>query len=591
MNARRRIVAAVTVCLLLAGAEFARRTTDGNAGLPEMARRLYRKWQAGRLAAVYAAQIPDGSVPVTVAVRIDTQADRQAISPLIYGMASAPADYLADLRLGLNRWGGNGKTRYNWAHGTATSAARDWRWANRPTGTPGLPPGPSAAADDFIRTTHASAATALITVPAIGWVARDADNRTTSLNVPRESGPPIAAADGPIAGYDPTENRRRTSLPSLARKGRPFADPPSPGEPAVYQDEWVYHLTRRLGRADRGGVKFYAIDNEPDLWDVTHTDIHPARMGYDDLLAKFLEYASAVKAVDPTAQVTGPVSWGWTGYFYSPQDRGADKYRTAADRRRHGGEPFLLWFLKQVRAHDQRARTRTLDVLDVHYYPQGQGLYQSSLDRDAPARRLRATRSLWDPSYPDESWIGEPVRLVPRLKEWIAAGYPGTKIGITEWNFGADGDINGALAVAEALGVYGREGVFLANYWAAPAKGSPGYLAFKLFRNADGRGSGFGDTACRATSANADQVSCFAATDTASGELALVLINKLPRATATVPVTIQGRLTGSSARIWRLAADQPRALLAGTGPAARDGVMTFSLPPSSVTLARIPVAR
>ncbi len=64
------------------------------------------------------------------------------------------------------------------------------------------------------------------------------------------------------------------------------------------------------------------MDNEPDLWDSTHTDVHPARMGDDDLLRTFLDYAAAVKAVDPDAQVTGPVSWGWTGYEYSPLDRG-----------------------------------------------------------------------------------------------------------------------------------------------------------------------------------------------------------------------------------------------------------------------------
>src|SRR4029450_12926784 len=100
--------------------------------------------------------------------------------------------------------------------------------------------------------------------------------------------------------------------------------------------------------------------------------------------------------------------------------------------------------------------------------PQGKGLYPGRVDADANARRLRATRALWDPTYTDESWIAEPVQLLPRLKEWIAAGYPGTKIGISEWNFGVDSDINGALAIADALGIYGREEVYMANYWAYP---------------------------------------------------------------------------------------------------------------------------
>ena len=49
--------------------------------------------------------------------------------------------------------------------------------------------------------------------------------------------------------------------------------------------------------------------------------------------------------------------------------------------------------------------------------------------------RLRSTRSLWDPGYLDESWIGrdvkaEPIALIPRLKNWVSTYYPGTKVGI-----------------------------------------------------------------------------------------------------------------------------------------------------------------
>ena len=83
------------------------------------------------------------------------------------------------------------------------------------------------------------------------------------------------------------------------------------------------HLVQRFGRAADGGVRFYAIDNEPDLWSLTHRDVHPADMSYDAMLTTFLEYASAVKAVDPTAAVVGPVGSGWMALFYSALDRGA----------------------------------------------------------------------------------------------------------------------------------------------------------------------------------------------------------------------------------------------------------------------------
>lgn len=536
--------------------------------------------------------LPDLSLPpaptaATVAVSVDLSAGRHPISPFIYGMAFAPDDYLTDLRLPLNRWGGNDKSRYNWAQGNADNAARDWEFRNRYASDKEILPGPSSAADRFISSNKAHGAATLMTVPTLGWVARDTDNSHQSLNVPGSGGPGLSGADGAIAGYDPAANRARTSVRSLPRKNAPFSDTPNPGGP-VYQDEWIAHLKKTFGDGTHGGVQFYAMDNEPDLWDTTHTDIHPARMGYDDVLHNFLEYASAVKAVDPNALVTGPVSWGWTGYTNSALDRGDDNFHTHADRTRHGGEMFLPWFLKQVGAHDAKTGTRTLDVLDVHFYPQGSGVFSGSsgggTDKATNALRLRSTRALWDPTYTDESWIGEPVRLIPRLKEWVAQGDPGIKIGLTEWAFGADGQINGGLAAADALGIFGREGLDLANYWAYPPKNSPAYLAFKLYRNADGRGNSFGDLSCAAKSADSDRLSIFAATDSRTGDLTLMLINKMPKATITAPVKIAGMTAHGPVKMWRVAADNPGEI--ASFPAA-PWKSSLTLPPQSITLLRV----
>ncbi|MEO7716591.1 MAG: glycoside hydrolase family 44 protein [Capsulimonas sp.] len=504
--------------------------------------------------------LPDLSLPpapteATVAATVDLTADHHPISPMIYGMAFASPAYLSDLRLGINRWGGNDKSRYNWAQGNAVNAARDWGWRNRwATGDKSLI-GPSSAADAFIKANLAASTQTMLTVPTIGWVAADSNTSHYSLNVPKAGGSPLQEgfADGPIAGYDPAGNRQLTSVPSKARKGAPFADPPSAVGP-VFQDEWISHLKRTFGDASHSGVRYYAMDNEPDLWDATHTDVHPARMGYDDIVKNFTEYADAVKDVDPAAQITGPVSWGWTGYQYSPLDRGDDNFHTHADRNAHGDQPFLPWFLKQVRAHDQQTGRRSLDVLDIHYYPQGSGLYMGGgTDKDTRARRLRSVRSLWDPTYTDESWIAEKITLIPRMKQWAAENYPGTKIGLTEWNFGSAQTINGGLAVTDALGVFGREGLDMACYWAYPTDQSAGYLAFKLYRNPDGFGHGFGDMSVRAASANGDQMSVYAAIDSATGDATVMLVNKMPKATVTAPVQFAGLASGThTMRRWRV---------------------------------------
>ena len=122
------------------------------------------------------------------------------------------------------------------------------------------------------------------------------------------------------------------------------------------------------------------MDNEPELWSEEHTDVHPARMGYQDLLNKFTEYGVAVKAVDPSAMVTGPVAAGWTGYLFSELDRGDDNFKTAPDYVAHGKTFFLAWFLEQMKLYEQKNGQRLLDVLDIHYYPQGTGIYDNKTD-------------------------------------------------------------------------------------------------------------------------------------------------------------------------------------------------------------------
>lgn len=535
---------------------------------------------------------PDLSLPlppteVTIPVSIDPASDNHSISPYVYGIAEAPADYLSDLRVKLNRWGGEDKSRYNWVQGNAENSARDYYFENRVVDDTTTQTGPSSAADAFINSNLNQRCATIITVPALGWVAADADNNNKSIGVPNGGGTPLSNANGAIAGYDPTSNREKTSIPSLPRKPGPFEDPPTKASP-VYQDEWVHHLVDNFGTADHGGVSFYAIDNEPDAWDDMHTDVHPARMGYDDVLTMFLNYATAVKDVDPTAQVTGPVSFGWTGYFYSSLDRGTDNFKTHADQNRHNGVPFLPWFLKQVHDHDVKAGRRTLDVLDIHYYPQALGVNSPDADdRDIAAIRLRSTRSLWDPTYSDESWIGERVKLIPRLHDWINQNYPGTKIGISEWNFGADQTMNGALAIADVLGIFGREGVYSANFWAYPAKDKPGYLAFKMFRNADDSGHGFGDISVHAVSSNPDSLSVFAARDEKSGLLTVIFINKLPRTSITSPITLaSGLLNDRIVDQFQLSSNEPSGIVHST---TLRGVIpnAVTLPPYSITLYRI----
>jgi len=112
--------------------------------------------------------------------------------------------------------------------------------------------------------------------------------------------------------------------------------------------------------------------------------------------------------------------------------------------------------------------------------------------------------------------------LIPRMKALIDKHYPGTKLAINEWNFGGEHDNSGGLAVAEALGIFGREDLDIATYWTAPPRGTPASAAFKLFR---APGARFGDRSLPVESADPNRLGVYAATDPA-GRVTVVIVNK-----------------------------------------------------------------
>lgn len=514
----------------------------------------------------------------SVGIRCQISSPGTPISPLIYGVAAASPATLSSLGATLDRWGGNPTDRYNWEIGYAWNAGRDWGFRNL-----NYSDTTDNSADSFIASMLRAGRTPLMTVPAVGWVAKDANNDHHSTGVPDQGGPPVKPGADSIVGYDPSANRARTSVPSFPVKPGPLNDTPDPHAAAVYQDEWVHHLVDEFGPAPKGAT-YFTIGNEPDLWSLTHTDVHPAQMSYDQMVSTYVQYAAAVKAQDAGAQLLGPDLSGWTAYWYSALDRGSDNYSTHADRRAHGDQPFLPWWLAQIAKHDRNSGTRSLDYLDVHYYPQAGDVDSDASDPATQALRIRSTRSLDDPNYTDESWIAEPVDLIPRLKGWIAANYPGTKLAITEYRWGGEKDASGGVALAVALGTFGRDGVDLASYWEYPPVDSPAGAAFRLYRNYDGHGATFGDRSLPCTS-SAAPIAVFGSRHSDTGEIDLVLLSEDSSRSATVSLDL-GLASTKSLDRFQVAAGSSR--IAQLSPVGSGDAIT--LPPYSLTLLRLKAA-
>jgi hypothetical protein len=444
---------------------------------------------------------------------LDCAAPGRAISPLVYGIAGVEdVPHVWELGATARRWGGNPSSRYNWER-NAWSTSKDWFFRNVPVG--GRDPG---GWESFLETNRAHGVRSALTVPMLGWVAKDA----TSYSFPvARLGPQQATApDLPDAGN------------GLRPDGTPLPVEPTrtsvPSTPASVE-RWV----RRIREGDRARgerrVHQYILDNEPMLWHETHRDVRDEPVGYDELLRRTIAYASAIRRADPGAVIAGPAAWGWLEYNYSAVDVAAGLDRRP-DRRRHGDVPLLAWYLREIRAHERRTGTRLLDVVDVHYYPalDGVGLGTGgATDPATAALRIRSTRSLWDPEYVDESWLKERFRVIPRLREWIAENHPGLGLSIGEWNFGAEGHMSGGLAVAEVLGRFGTEGVASAYYWTYPPDRSPAFWAFRAYRNFDGRGGRFLDRSVPVRG-EAPLASLFASADAGRGRVVAVLLNHDP---------------------------------------------------------------
>jgi hypothetical protein len=521
------------------------------------------------------ASSPAGSGP---ALAVDTSADRHAISPLIYGMNFPDAALLKDLGLTVQRWGGNATTRYNWQNDTSNRAS-DWFFENIPNenaNAAALPNGSSS--DTFVEQGRQAGVQTILTIPLIGWTPK---SRAISCGF-------ASAIYAQQQKIDDTHGCGDGNTPD----GKPIFgnDPHDTSQPIApdFVGDWVQHLVKQFGTGEKSGVAFYNLDNEPFLWHETHRDVHPDPVSYDELRDRTYQYAAALKQADPSAKTLGPSEWGWTGYFYSAKDQagGGSWWSSAPDRKAHGDTPFVEWYMDQMRAYEQQHGTRILDYLDLHYYPQGQGVtLQGAGDADTQALRLRSTRSLWDASYKDESWIDEPVRLLPRMQEW-AARYPGTKTALSEYNWGALDSLNGALAQADVLGIFGRERLDMATLWAPPSASQPGAYAFRMFRNYDGKGAAFGDTSLRATSDDPDKLAIYAA-ERGDKMLTIMVINKSNRDLSSA-IALQHASVQDSAHVYRYSAAKLDAIARGDDINIAGQQISTSFPANSITLIELP---
>ncbi len=517
------------------------------------------------------------------ALSVNVNSSRHPISPDIYGLNEYNTDpaLLTQLRSPVVRSGGNLATRYNW-QADSSNHGSDYFFVGG-DGITAAPNPPSGQANLFINTNLANGSKSMLTIPMIDYINKS-NSLSCSFKVNKYPGITQqlieVLSDGQQCG-----NGKRLSDGSLIDNTDILYNNVL-NTPALQQG-WINYLIGRYGNAASGGVQFYEFDNEPSDWFETHRDVYPAMLTYEALRDRTYAYGAAIKAADPGAKTLGPSDFGWSVYVDSLDLTG---------RSTHGGTWFAEWYLQQMKLYEVNNGVRILDYFDEHYYPDANPPVCISLcpagDAATQAQRLRSTRSLWDASYVDESWINPsngfgPIRLIPRFREWVSMHYPGTKTAITEYNFGGLEALNGALTQADVLGIFGREQLDLATIWDPPTASQPGAYAFKMYLNYNGLGSKFGETSIGASSADQGQLSIYAAQRTSDQALTLMLINKTGNP-LTSSLNLSGFSPANTAQVYQYSGANLAAIVHQPDQTVTPTGFTATYPANSITLLVIP---
>lgn len=506
--------------------------------------------------------LEDRRLLATVNFSIDPQQDNHPISKFVYGVNQSLDGNYANAtftRLGGNRW-----TAWNWEN-NASNAGSDWYFQN--DGYLGGGETPGGAVIPILQNAASRNAGALLTIPINGYVAADKNGGGDVRN----------------SGSNYLQTRFRQEV---AAKGGPFSLTPDTTDAFVYQDEFVNWVNTSFpaGQTDPNRPIFFSLDNEPDLWSSTHAEVHPAATTYAELISKTISFADAIKDVAPNTQIFGPVNYGWNGYV---------NLQNAPDS---AGRDFQAYYLQQLAQAEATYGHRLVDVLDMHWYPEATGggirITGSDTSDAVVAARLQAPRSLWDPTYTETSWITQwstlgPIRLLPRMREKISQNYAGTKLAITEYNYGGGSHISGGIAQADVLGVFGREGVFAANSWALASNETFIQGGFRMFRNFDGANGSFGDVSIRATTDDIAGSSVYASLNSGNAnEMIVVAINKTGAPLASV-MNLAGVLPGATVSAFQLTGASAIPQAVGSTTVTTPQSFSYTLPAYSVTTLRI----
>lgn len=503
------------------------------------------------------------SAAPNVTITIDPTHTRP-ISPYIYGLNFYTGISGAPQHLTFDRAGGNRWTAYNWEN-NFSNAGSDYFYQNDNYLSSSTTP--AEAVRSFIAADHGIGVASLMTIQLQGLVSAD--------------------GNGPVSTTNPPDlSRFKQAIPKKSTiTSAPFTTSPDTTDAYVYMDEFLWALNQKLPgifAANSSTPTFVSLDNEPELWNSTHLEVQGSTpISSDTYIAKTITLTKALKDQFPDLLIFGPVHYGFEGIYNWQGELSATP---------GGNNWFPDKYLPALKSASDAYGLPLVDVYDFHWYSEATdgssrvtNLTSSSLNDAQVQAIVQSPRSLWDPTYTENSWItqavlGQPIKILPRLQSKIDAEFPGTKIAITEYENGGDNHIAGTIAQADNLGIFGAQGVFAASLW--PLSSNIPYIlaGFRAYRGFDGANADFGDTSLAATSSNVQNVMLYASSDsTQPGRLVFVAIN---RSRSSQVTAINGANLSGTATIYQMTA----ATAAGQNPIHPVQVQTLSVSGTSMAI-------
>jgi hypothetical protein len=464
----------------------------------------------------------------TITITADP-AHTKAISPWIYGINFYESVSGSPRNLTLNRAGGNRWTAYNWEN-NASNAGSDWYYSS--DSYLGGENTPAEAVRGIVDWSRTHGAASLVTFQLQGYVAAD--------------------KSGTVDISDP--NHLATRFKQVVyQKGETFTATPPTTDASVYMDEFLWALRGKFSGdiyADATTPTFVSLDNEPELWPSTHAEIQSTAPDPEAFIQKTINFCKALKSVAPSVKLFGPVHYGFNGIV---NWQGASGFSSS------------YWFtdkyLQELNTASSAAGQRLVDAYDIHWYSEAYSgndritsLTGSTLTSEQIQAIVQSPRSLWDPTYTENSWVarylGAPIRILARLQAKIDADWPGTGLAVTEYANGGDNHIAGAIAQADNLGIFGTLGIFAASYWPVSSNYPFVLAAFKMYRDYDGNYGSFGDISIPSVSSDTSKVAVYVSQDSkTAGRYVLVALN---RSTSAQNVGFSGLTGVGTARIYRI---------------------------------------